>query len=219
MDKTSRQHHWDGVYGTKAEDEVSWFEASPRISLELIRRSGVDKSSPIIDIGGGVSRLPASLAAAGYSDVTVLDVSAEAIGRLIERQTPSDSVKGIVADVTAWVPDRPYKIWHDRAVLHFLIDETDRASYREALLAALTPGGQAIIATFALSGPESCSGLPVCRYSAAEIEAFAGSAFTMQESFEFDHTTPAGRVQRFHVARLMRRRPTLHLSATRLVIS
>jgi SAM-dependent methyltransferase len=212
MPDLSRQQHWDAVYGTKAEDEVSWFEASPRISLELIRRSGVHKTSPIIDIGGGVSRLPASLMAAGYSDVTVLDVSAEAIARLTERQVPNGAVKGIVADVTTWQPDRAYWLWHDRAVLQFLTDEADRESYRETLLRALAPGGQAIIATFAPSGPERCSGLPVRRYGAAEIEAFAGSGFTMQESFEFDHTTPAGLIQRFHVARLMRRRPMLHLS-------
>jgi hypothetical protein len=219
MSKSSRQQHWDDVYGLNAEDEVSWFEASPRISLALIGRSGLARSSPIIDIGAGVSRLPAQLLASGYSDITVLDLSTKAVGYLIEHQISRDSVTGIVADVTTWQPDRAYKLWHDRAVLHFLTDEADRARYRDTLLTALAPGEQAVITTFAPSGPERCSGLPVQRYGAAEIKAFAGSAFTMQESFEFDHTTPAGRIQRFHVARLMRRRPTLHLSAARLGVS
>jgi trans-aconitate methyltransferase len=192
------------VYRGKAEDELSWFEASPETSLDLITRTGVAKSAPIVDVGGGVSRLAGRLIEAGFTDVTVLDVSAEAIRLLSARLPAGAPVRRIVADVTRWRPDRTYAIWHDRAVLHFLTDEAGRAAYRRALLAALDPGGQAIIATFAPSGPERCSGLPVRRYGAADLEAFVGDAFTLLESFEFDHITPAGRSQRFHVARLRR---------------
>ncbi len=159
------QHHWNEVYGTKGESEVSWFEASPDTSIEIIACTGIDKSAPIIDVGAGISRLPDRLVERGYTDITVLDISTEAVRRLTDRLPADAPVRGVVADVTEWRPDRTYQVWHDRAVLHFLTKEVDRAGYRRALNSGLATGGQAIIATFALSGPERCSGLPVQRYS------------------------------------------------------
>lgn len=196
-----RRAHWDGVYGTREEDDVSWFEPEPRLSLDLVGRTGAPPDAAVVDIGGGLSRLADVLVEAGRSDVTVLDISAEAIARRTARGGP---VKGVVADITAWTPDRRYRVWHDRAVLHFLTDEADRAAYRRALLAALEPEGQAVIATFAPSGPERCSGLSVRRYGRADLEAFLGPDLEIVEAFEFDHVTPREAVQRFHVARLKR---------------
>ncbi len=199
---TERQGHWNTVYGTKADDDVSWFEAAPALSLDLIRKTDVPADAPVVDIGGGLSHLADALVEAGHTDVTVLDISREAIRKRAER---GGAVQGIVTDITAWTPERRYRVWHDRAVLHFLTDETDRAAYRRALLAGLEPGGQVIIATFAPSGPEQCSGLPVRRYGRGDLETWLGDGFDMVESFEFDHVTPAQRVQRFHVGRLTRR--------------
>lgn len=198
------QGHWNSVYGTKAETDVSWFEAEPELSLDLIRRADVSSDDAIIDIGSGLSQMADALCEVGHTDVTVLDISEEAIRKRAER---GGAVKGIVADITAWTPQRRYRVWHDRAVLHFLTGDDDRAGYKRALLAGLEPGGQAIIATFAPSGPERCSGLPVRRYGREDLEAFLGDAFDILESFEFDHVTPAGSVQRFHVGRLSLQSP------------
>ncbi|MCX7586513.1 class I SAM-dependent methyltransferase [Phenylobacterium sp. 58.2.17] len=200
----STRSHWDTVYGTKAATEVSWFEPSADLSLALIARAGVAFDAPIIDIGGGLSPLADGLAAAGYGDVTVLDVSAEAIRLRLARQASEVPIRGIAADLLTWRPDRSYQVWHDRAVLHFLTEASDQARYRRTLMDALVPGGQAIIATFAPSGPERCSGLPVRRYGPEDLQALMGPDFTMVESFEFDHLTPGGQTQRFHVARLER---------------
>jgi hypothetical protein len=204
--------HWDAVYRTRGEAAVSWYERQPEISLRLIERTGVPKDAPVLDVGGGLSRLPESLLAAGHRDITVLDISGEAIRRLLARQAdhaPGEGrvegpVKGIVADITRWRPRRSYAIWHDRAVLHFLTGEADRIAYRDTLLAALRPQGHAIIATFAPSGPERCSGLPVRRYDAQALGLLLGEGFALRDSFEFDHHTPAGNIQRFHVGWLQR---------------
>lgn len=201
----SRQCHWDGVYETRAETDVSWFEATPELSLDLIQRTSVPLDAAIIDVGGGLSHLADALVELGRSDVTVLDISETAIAKLDRH---GERVLGIVADITAWIPDRRYRVWHDRAVLHFLTGDEDRAAYKRALLAGLEPDGQVIIATFAPSGPERCSGLPVRRYGREDLEAFLGDAFDVIESFAFDHVTPSGGVQRFHVGRLQRRAPT-----------
>lgn len=203
-EERAHQNHWDDVYSRKAEHELSWFESAPVRSLELIRRTGIALSAPIVDIGGGLSRLAGSLLNAGYTDVTVLDVSAEAVRKLLARR-PGSPIHGIVCDVTTWKPSRTYALWHDRAVLHFLTREADRSAYRSTLLSALMPKGHVIIAAFAPGGPERCSGLPVRRHGREELQSWLGNEFLLMDSAEFDHTTPAGTTQRFHAGWFQRR--------------
>jgi 2-polyprenyl-3-methyl-5-hydroxy-6-metoxy-1,4-benzoquinol methylase len=198
MERLSRQHHWEKVYKEKGEYQVSWFQESPAISLELLDAVGATAKSAVIDIGGGASRLVDALLDRDYGDVTVLDLSEAAIAiakaRLGERAA---SVSWLVDDVTRWQPSRSYDVWHDRAVLHFLTEASDRTAYAARLTRALRPGGHAIIGTFALDGPERCSGLPVVRYDAAKLSDVLGSAFQLVETRRHDHSTPWGATQRF----------------------
>jgi len=161
-----RQHHWEEVYKTKSDREVSWFQDRPETSLDLITESGVARDAAVIDIGGGASRLVDALLDEGYKDLSVLDIAAPALQkaklRLKERAA---AVHWIVADITTWQPDRRYALWHDRAVFHFLTTAEDRAAYKKALSDALPMGATVVLASFALGGPERCSGLPVMRYS------------------------------------------------------
>ncbi len=80
-----QQDHWDGVYDAKDEAEVSWFEPAPRLSLDLIGRTNAPLDTAIIDIGGGLSRLADALVETGHSDVTVLDISEQAVRKRGER--------------------------------------------------------------------------------------------------------------------------------------
>jgi len=91
----------------------------------------------------------------------------------------------------------PWRIWHDRAVFHFLVEQAERQRYLEQLHANLAPGGHCIIATFGPEGPEACSGLPVQRYSPQALAQTLGRAFELQETREEQHRTPAGKVQSF----------------------
>jgi SAM-dependent methyltransferase len=192
------REHWQNVYTTRRETEVSWFQATPSLSIELIRSVGAFGQAAIIDIGGGASRLVDALLDQGCTDVTVLDVSEAALSatraRLGERAA---GVQWIAADATHWNPPRQYDLWHDRAAFHFLTDANDRAAYVERLTRALASGGHAIIATFALDGPERCSGLPVVRHDAAMLTATLGNGFTLVDTREEDHPTPMGTTQRF----------------------
>lgn len=156
----SRQAHWEGVYTQKGENEVSWFQESPAPSLDLIVQVGATPASAIIDIGGGASRLVDNLVDGGFEDITVLDLSDAALQAAKARLGGRGSeIHWIVGDVTAWEPSRTYDVWHDRAAFHFLTEEDDRSAYVARLGRALKVGGYAIIATFALDGPERCSGL------------------------------------------------------------
>lgn len=198
MEEFARQHHWENIYKEKGEYQVSWFQEAPAVSLELIRAVGATPKSAIIDIGGGASRLVDALVDRNYQDVTVLDLSEAAISiakaRLDKRAA---TVRWIVADVTQWEPLRRYDVWHDRAAFHFLTEASDRNAYVARLMRALPPGGHAIIGTFAMDGPERCSGLPVVRYDAAHLSAALGSGFSLVATRRHDHKTPWEAIQRF----------------------
>jgi trans-aconitate methyltransferase len=197
--------HWQAVYTTKAENEVSWFQDNPAISLRLIADANASADSRIIDIGGGASRLVDALVARGFRRLSVLDISAAALAAAKARLgEASANVDWIVADVTTWQPKQTYDIWHDRAAFHFLTEPADRDAYVERLTSALVPGGQAIIGTFALQGPEKCSGLFVQRYDPTTLADVLGSAFALADSCTEAHRTPWGAVQHFQFSRFRR---------------
>jgi SAM-dependent methyltransferase len=201
-----RKSHWETVYRGKRETEVSWYEETPTVSLELLDLIGAGSKTGIIDIGGGRSRLADALLARGHEDVTVLDISETALAasraRLGER---GGDIEWIVADVTEWKPERTYEVWHDRAAFHFQTDPAPRAAYLENLNRALVTGGHAIIGTFAPDGPEKCSGLPVLRYDANGLAAALGADFVLIDTRRHDHATPWGAVQRFQFSVFRRR--------------
>ncbi|MFV0514477.1 MAG: class I SAM-dependent methyltransferase [Jhaorihella sp.] len=196
--------HWNEVYGSRAEDEVSWFAETPEPSLSLVCEFAQD-ADPVADIGGGASWLADALLARGYGDLTVLDLSGRAIDMARARLgARAGDVHWIVGDVTRWQPGRTFRLWHDRAVFHFLTGAPGRAAYARVMRAALEPGGHSVISTFAEDGPEHCSGLPVARYAPAalarEIERHAPGAFEPVRALRHAHVTPAGATQRFQVS-------------------
>jgi SAM-dependent methyltransferase len=192
-----RKEHWDAVYTTKANDEVSWFEADPTISLDLIQQVSPPPKS-VIDVGGGQSFLEDRLLDNGIDQVAVLDISNVALNRTKERHGErAASVKWIVADVTVISDVGTFDLWHDRAVFHFLTEPKDREAYLEPAANAIPSGGHMIIGTFAIDGPEKCSGLPVCRYDAESMASTLGDRFSLIESQNYLHTTPWGKEQYF----------------------
>ena len=198
MNGTSRQEHWEHVYTTKGESEVSWFQENATPSLELLTLTGETPRSAVIDIGGGASRFVDALVEIGFQAVTVLDLSEAAIAVAKARLgSRADKVKWVVADVTTWEPQQVYDLWHDRAAFHFLTEEHDRTAYVACMIKAVKPGGHAIIATFAPDGPERCSGLPVVRYDAKSLGSVLGDAFELIETRRHQHITPRGSEQRY----------------------
>ncbi len=201
----NRREHWDHVYASKGEDTVSWFQERPERSLALIKATGVPKHAPMVDVGGGASRLIDALIDTGYTDTTVLDISQAAISLAQERLGRfQDSVDWIDADVTEWQPKRRYTLWHDRAVFHFLTEERDRAAYRAALRRAVPLRGHVVVAAFGPDGPQTCSGMPVVRYGGPDIEAAFAGLLSLVETAAEDHVTPAGAHQAFMFYRFVR---------------
>ena len=200
-----RQSHWNTIYGTKGEQQVSWFEALPALSLRMMETAGLTPETCVLDVGGGDSRLVDHLAARGLDCLAVLDVSGAALRRAQTRLGAAASIPTwIEADVAGPWALKPMDIWHDRAVFHFLTAADDRARYCEHLRQTLKVGGAAIVATFAMDGPEHCSGLPVVRYSADTLSREFLNHLELVEAVPYAHTTPWGTRQSFQYCRFTR---------------
>lgn len=205
MNAFNRKQHWENVYRNRAPSQVSWYQSEPSVSLQLIEACGAGPEDAIIDVGGGASVLVDRLLARGHEAVAVLDLSGAALATARERLgRGADRVEWYEADVTGFVAPHRYRIWHDRAVFHFLTEPDDRRRYAEVLRQTIPAGGCVIIASFALDGPTQCSGLDIERYDAEKLLAALGGGFELRDSVSESHLTPAGDRQRFQYFRLQR---------------
>jgi len=198
QDPASRSSHWENVYGRKQSQELSWFSPHLQHSLALIAHANLPNDRSMIDVGAGDSTLVDDLLGLGYSRITLLDISSQALERAKARlQDRSVSLTWIVGDITKVQLNRTFDLWHDRAVFHFLTDPRERSRYALALKHALNPSGFAVMATFSLEGPEKCSGLPTMRYSAETLLKELGPSFRLVKTLNDPHITPAGKAQNF----------------------
>jgi ubiquinone/menaquinone biosynthesis C-methylase UbiE len=193
-----RQAHWEKVYSEKAVTSVSWYRPHLETSLELIDRFVATKGAAILDIGGGASTLVDDLLAAGYENVSVLDIADEALeASRVRLGDAAERVKWMAADfLEATLEDQAYDLCHDRAVFHFLNAAEEKVAYFKQARRVLRPNGVLILATFALDGPPRCSGLEVSRYDEAELTKVIGDSFELFESRRDSHVTPAGSEQK-----------------------
>jgi SAM-dependent methyltransferase len=200
----STVEHWDRIWSDRDPDGVTWFQETPRRSLDLITSVSTG-DDPVVDVGGGASRLVDHLLDRGYRDVTVVDLASDALAasraRLGER---AGHVTWIVGDARTIALERPVAVWHDRAVFHFLVDDDDRRAYLDRVREHLRPGGHVVIATFAPDGPDRCSGLPVQRYDADGLAAVFGPGFELIRAEREVHVAPTGITQAFQSAVLRR---------------
>ena len=189
--------HWDAAYAQGGSTR-SWFEEHPDMSLRMLDSAGLTAADAVIDVGGGASPLTGALLDRGFRDLTVLDISAAGMQFARERLGPrADQVHWLTADVLSWHPPRRYQAWHDRAVYHFLTTEEHRQQYLRTLDTATIPGAVAVFGCFAPDGPQYCSGLPVARYSPAQLARQAGAKWLLISQDREEHITPAGTIQPF----------------------
>ena len=187
--------HWDGRYATIGDTHVSWFQETPQTSLDLIG-AVAGATAGIVDVGGGASTLVDHLLQRGYHDVTVVDLSQQALGAA-QARIGDAPVHWVVSDIREWEPARTFDVWHDRAAYHFLTDPDEQQRYWAHVRDSVPVGGHVVIATFAEDGPEMFSGLPVQRYSQERLVEAMGAGFAVVESRREQHVTPTGGEQSF----------------------
>ncbi len=199
MDSNSIKQHWEEIYQTKDTiREVSWYQDTPKTSIDLILSTGVDKNANIIDIGGGDSKLVDNLLELGFKNISVLDISAKALQKAkIRLGEKAKSVIWIEADILEFGTESRFDVWHDRAAFHFLTKEKDIVRYVEIVGKFIKPSGYLIISTFSTNGPKKCSGLDITQYSEGSIKKTFQKDFNHIRSFEEIHITPFNTKQNF----------------------
>lgn len=197
MDK---KHHWETVYENKTPDQVSWTQEKPEVSLELIKDANLPKTTKIIDIGGGDSKLVDFLLEDGYKNITVLDISGKSLERAKKRLgSKANQIQWIVSDVNSFQPNVIYDLWHDRAAFHFLTTKDEIENY--ASITHRYVSENLIIGTFSKLGPTKCSGLEISQYDDNEMAKVFENHFEKVKCLTTDHITPFGTVQNFQFCR------------------
>lgn len=198
METINRKEHWEKIYSTKQPNEVSWFQVYPKTSMEFVKLFDLSKTASIIDIGGGDSHFVDSLLEAGYTNITVLDISSHAIERAkLRLGKKAEQVKWIVSDITEFVPQEKYDLWHDRAAFHFLISEEQADKYVEIAHNGISDKGILILGTFSESGPKKCSALDIKQYSEKSMSEKFVKYFKRFKCITEDHQTPFNTTQNF----------------------
>ena len=198
MDNQSNKQHWENVFATKQETEVSWFQPYPQTSIDFVELFKLPLTANIIDIGGGDSHLVDALLEKGYQNITVLDISANALERAKQRLGErAKQVNWIVSDITEFEPQMQYDFWHDRAAFHFLT--TNEAIFKYVAIAenAINKNGYLILGTFAENGPKKCSGLEITQYNETSMNARFEVSFNKIKCITENHTTPFNTIQNF----------------------
>ncbi len=190
--------HWEEVYQTKSFEEVSWFQAVPETSIQVFEKLNLPKTASIIDIGAGESHFVDYLLDVGYENITLVDISEEALRKTRERLgDKGKSIEYIVADAGTFKTTKKYDFWHDRATFHFLTEIVQIEHYTQNICRSLNAGAYFLIGTFADGGPRKCSGLDISQYSADDLSEVFARCFTQQKCMNIQHITPYETVQKF----------------------
>jgi ubiquinone/menaquinone biosynthesis C-methylase UbiE len=198
MDHLDRKKHWENIYQTKELKDVSWYQPTPTTSLDFLSQFNISTTAKIIDIGGGDSLLVDHLLDLGYTDLTVLDISAASLDRAKQRLGErATKVKWIVADAATFKPAEYYDFWHDRAAFHFLTQEQEITNYIDTIQKSITPTGVLVIGTFSEQGPKKCSGIDIKQYSETTMTDRLKTFFEKIRCIKVDHKTPFETIQHF----------------------
>lgn len=198
MEHLDRKKHWENIYQTKELKDVSWYQPTPTTSLDFLKQFNIPTTAKIIDIGGGDSFLVDHLLDLGYTDLTVLDISASSLDRAKQRLGDrATKVKWIVADAASFKPTEQYDFWHDRAAFHFLTKEQEITDYINIIQKSIKPTGILVIGTFSEQGPKKCSGIEIKQYSETTMTDRLKKFFEKVKCITVDHMTPFDTIQNF----------------------
>lgn len=198
MSDFNKKEHWENVYTNKQLHEVSWYQPKPETSLHFIEKANLPKDAKIVDVGGGDSFLTDHLLDLGYTDLTVVDISENALERARQRLgVRADSVKWVVADVLEMELEDTFDLWHDRAVFHFVTNQRDIERYISRMERYISKDGTLVLGTFSESGPSKCSGIEIKQYSESSMDEVTGDSFEKLECLTVEHPTPFDTRQNF----------------------
>lgn len=192
------KEHWETVFTTKKENEVSWYQPKPKTSLNFFQKNSIPKEAKIIDIGGGDSYLIDHLLELGYTNLTLLDISSHAIERIKNRLgDKANQVTFIISDILDFKSLTMFDVWHDKASFHFQTNPEAILRYKQQVSKYINENGHLFIGTFSEQGPKKCSGLDITQYNPDSLQTVFNPEFELVSSFTEDHPTPFDTTQNF----------------------
>lgn len=196
--KLDTKQHWNEIYNRKKMENLSWFQAEPKLSLDFIRQLNLDLSASIIDVGGGDSLFVDYLLEMGFTNISVLDISESALNRAKKRLgDKANLVNWIVADVSKFTTKDKFDFWHDRAAFHFLTKDDQISDYIKIAQDCINPSGLMLIGTFSENGPTKCSDIEIKQYSESSMTKRLSEYFEKIRCVSVDHETPNNKLQNF----------------------
>ena len=197
--------HWQNIYTTKADHEVSWTQKYPKTAVDYLESLELDKDARIIDVGGGASNFADALLELGYVNITVLDISDAALGRSKARLgEKAGLVEWIVSDINDFEAENAFDFWYDRAVFHFLTEDDKVERYKSLVSGSVTKDGHFLLGTFSENGPLKCSGLEIRQYSESGMCETFNPHFKSVRCFKESHKTPFDTFQEFQFCGFVR---------------
>ena len=194
----SSKEHWERIYSSKAEDQLSWFQPYPRTSVAFIELFDLPQDANIIDIGGGESRFVDVLLEKGYKNIYVLDISEKAIELSKKRlKEKAGLVHWIISDIADFTTGVKFDFWHDRAAFHFLTSEKIIDHYVSLAENHIRPEGYLVLGTFSERGPTQCSGLEIKQYNDMSMSLRFEKGFERIKCITEKHITPSKNIQEF----------------------
>jgi 2-polyprenyl-3-methyl-5-hydroxy-6-metoxy-1,4-benzoquinol methylase len=198
MDSSIKKEHWENVFTTKQETEVSWFQPYPKTSIEFVKLFNLPFEANIIDIGGGDSHFVDALLEEGYQNIWVLDISENALSRAKKRLgEKANKVNWVVSDIIDFNPTVTFDFWHDRAAFHFLTTEENINKYVGIAEKGIKTNGILVLGTFSETGPTKCSGLEIKQYSETSMSSRFELSFDRVKCITEEHQTPFNTTQNF----------------------
>lgn len=186
--------HWDAIFSGTEDPELGWYEKNPAQTLKLLKLVPDLKKASVFIPGAGTSVLIEKLFPK-CAKIIVNDISPEALSRVKKRvNDKKGKIEYLCQDISRPLPRALGKvdIWIDRAVLHFLRDKKDISGYFKNVRSFLKPGGHAIFSEFSKTGAPKCAGLPLHRYSVAELSGKLGKSFKLVSHFDYTFINPNG---------------------------
>ncbi len=190
---TTRNEHWNRIFSATADSELGWYESDTSQTLKFLSLIPKSETTTIFLPGAGTSVLVDELIVRGYK-LILNDISDEALNKLKSRIGTNDRLTWLHYDISKPLSNATPQadIWIDRAVLHFLLEESDIEGYFANLNTATRSGGHALLAEFSTTGATKCAGLEIHRYSVEEMTDRLGKDFELIKSENYTYMNPVG---------------------------
>lgn len=188
-----RSQHWDKVFSQSEDHTLGWYQKDFSETIKILETVPHASKQKVFIAGAGTSAVVEEFLKKS-GEVIVNDISKVALERLEQRVKDYNTITLLCQDISKsfTIDISDVDLWIDRAVLHFLTDDSDVQGYMQNLQSALKIGGYVLFAEFSTQGATQCAGLPIRQYDLEKLQAALGEGFKCVNHHDFTYVNPKG---------------------------